>query len=131
MYNEYREYHHLVQLNLDLEWIKAELDSAEYETDYIDPYFETKAVYLGTVFGLTPSGKYYTPFACSNVKVHINCQGKGCRACGYIGSREALLDAVWHELVENALDEIDAYLMSGEGDPCDLFAAMSREAKED
>lgn len=34
--------------------------------------------YLGNVFNLTPSGKYYQPFACSNVV--------GCKRCGGTGS---------------------------------------------
>lgn len=34
-------------------------------------------VYLGTVFALTPSGKYYMPFACSNVASCPECGGDG------------------------------------------------------
>jgi hypothetical protein len=34
-------------------------------------------VWLGTVFGLTPSGKYYMPFACSNVAGCDACKGTG------------------------------------------------------
>jgi hypothetical protein len=33
--------------------------------------------FLGTVFGLTPSGKFYTPFACSNVALCPFCKGDG------------------------------------------------------
>lgn len=34
--------------------------------------------YLGSIFSLTPSGKYYTPFACSNVDECPNCyKGSG------------------------------------------------------
>lgn len=42
--------------------------------------------YLGTVFALTPSGKYYMPFACSNVVSCPECGGDGharelCQVC--------------------------------------------------
>jgi hypothetical protein len=33
--------------------------------------------FVGTVFNLTPSGKYYQPFACSNVKPCPRCKGAG------------------------------------------------------
>jgi len=33
--------------------------------------------YIGTVFGLTPSGKYYMPFACGNVEACPECNGSG------------------------------------------------------
>ena len=35
------------------------------------------AAFLGTVFNLTPSGKYYQPFACSNVEPCETCAGSG------------------------------------------------------
>lgn len=34
-------------------------------------------VWLGTIFALTPSGKYYAPFACSNVMGCKRCRGTG------------------------------------------------------
>lgn len=60
--------------------------------------------YLGTVFSLTPSGKYYTPWACSNVE-----------------EEEAEEDAEYFEAWEEFLSGTGASLESGEGDPCDLF----------
>ena len=36
-----------------------------------------KSLYLGTVFSLTPSGKYYMPWACSNLDPCHVCGGKG------------------------------------------------------
>lgn len=38
---------------------------------------QVASVYLGTVFGLTPSGKIYTPWANSNVKLCPRCRGAG------------------------------------------------------
>jgi len=91
----------------DLIALKAELVSAEWqETEDGD---ETRQVYLGTIFSLMPSGKYYTPFACSNVT-----------------DDEAAQDEAWRNQAEAELDLIGACLVSGEGDPCDLFAAEYR-----
>jgi hypothetical protein len=36
-----------------------------------------RTTFIGTVFGLYPSGKYYTPWACSNVNPCDTCGGKG------------------------------------------------------
>jgi hypothetical protein len=69
-----------------------------------------RGVYLGTVFALTPSGKYYTSWACGNVT-----------------EEEAALDEEWYEAVEEQLAKQDLYLTSGEGDPCDLFACEGRD----
>jgi hypothetical protein len=42
-----------------------------------DPDREERQVFIGTVFGLSPSGKYYLPFACSNVDPCPRCGGRG------------------------------------------------------
>ena len=34
-------------------------------------------VFIGTVMGLTPSGKFYSPFACGNLDPCVRCGGKG------------------------------------------------------
>lgn len=81
--------------------------------------------YLGSVFGLLPSGKYYTPFASSNVDACSRCKGEGCKHCGYMGSREAYEDSLWYEYMESALSKHGCILESGEGDPCDLFITRS------
>lgn len=60
--------------------------------------------YLGTVFSLTPSGKYYQSFACGNVS-----------------EEEAEEDTEWYDAMETLCLENGANLEAGEGDPCDLF----------
>jgi len=92
--------------NLDI--LKAALIAAD-ETEDIDGN-TVKQVFLGTVSGLLPSGKYYTPFACSNVT-----------------EEEALEDEEWYAKAESELDTIGAYLVSGEGNPCDIFAEVMKE----
>lgn len=50
--------------DFDMEALKAEVENAEIVN--LDDCF-MKTVWLGTMTGLAPSGKYYLPFACSNV----------------------------------------------------------------
>lgn len=54
--------------------IRASLDQQEWQ--YNDGQWE-RQVFIGTVFSLYPSGKYYMPWACSNVDPCPNCRGRG------------------------------------------------------
>ena len=64
---------------------RAELETEGYlETDqgiFVSMTYDGDTIeateYLGTVFALCPSGKYYLPFACSNVESCPRCKGKG------------------------------------------------------
>jgi len=89
----------------DLDKLTQEFEEAEEREDMNGD--TVKHVFLGTVFGLTPSGKYYTPFACSNVT-----------------DEEIEQDLDWFEQATHELEQIEACLISGDGDPCDLFAEM-------
>lgn len=74
----------------------------EYEVEQgEDPIY---CIYIGTVFSMMPSGKYYMPFARSNVN-----------------AAEAVLDEAYREALEGVLEERGLFEMSGEGDPCDIF----------
>lgn len=66
--------------------------------------------FLGTVFNLTPSGKYYMPWACSNVT-----------------EAEALQDELWYEALEEIANEYEMFVTSGEGDPCNIFVGICKE----
>lgn len=72
-----------------------------------------RTLYLGTVFDLLPSGKYYTCFANSNVS-----------------EEEAEKDEEWMEEANKELESIGASLESGEGDPCDLFITQIEALNE-
>jgi len=63
-----------VNTGLNFDAIQKELDRAEWQ-EY-DEYCHVKSVFLGTVFALVPSGKYYTPWACGNVEVCPDCKGE-------------------------------------------------------
>jgi hypothetical protein len=61
--------------------VRAELDAADWEADFENPGTEERRVWLGASIALNPSGKFYLPFACSNV-------AGDCPVCGGKGSRE-------------------------------------------
>jgi len=61
-------------------------------------------VYLGSCLNLSPSGKYYTPFACSNVT-----------------EAEAHRDEAWYAALDLAAEKHGLFVTSGEGDPTDIF----------
>lgn len=59
--------------------IRQALDAEDWEeADHnTDTYGQERRLYLGSVFGCTPSGKFYMPFACSNVMGCDSCKGLG------------------------------------------------------
>ena len=60
-----------MELGFDLEVALKELDDAEPDEE------GEASVFVGTVFSLTPSGKYYMPWASSNVQGCDGCNGTG------------------------------------------------------
>jgi hypothetical protein len=90
--------------------VQLELEQETWEVDLMNDHLECKRVFIGTVFALTPSGKYYTPYANSNVTEF-----------------EAMLDETFWDAVETLTESYDFFLESGEGDPCDIFAAQYRD----
>lgn len=63
--------------------------------------------FLGSVMTLSPSGNYWTMWAQSNVT-----------------EEEAEKDEAWFEALEKVASEYDLSIELGEGDPCDIFAAI-------
>ncbi len=63
-----------------------------------------RVLYVGSVLNLLPSGKYYTPWACSNVT-----------------EEEAEADEEWWEAFDAELAKHNAWAECGEGDPLDVF----------
>lgn len=62
-----------------------------------------QSFFIGTVFSIFPSGKYYMPWTTNQTEEDVE------------------LDAEFKELVEEWLGERNMWLESGEGNPCDLF----------
>ena len=118
------------------EIIESALKKIESEESYKDMDGNIlKSVFIGTCFNIMPSGKYYMPFACSNVEKCSKCDGKGeitnpnaktveCPVCHGIGSEEAYKDQVMQKSLEYFADKHGAYVHGGEGDPCDIFVSV-------
>jgi hypothetical protein len=66
-----------VEHGFNLDAIRRELDKEDWESDPENPGTQVRRIFLGDVFSLTPSGKMYTPFACSNVDPCPTCKGTG------------------------------------------------------
>lgn len=62
----------------EIDWkaVRAELDSTEWEERLDGDGFE-RLCFLGSIFSLSPSGKFYAPFASSNVEPCEDCKGLG------------------------------------------------------
>jgi len=161
----------------------------EYKGDKIEGEEPIGQCFLGTVFNLTPSGKYYMPFACSNVDLCPVCQGEGelpnkhyskaffeifwkakrkytekqyqkygkewkdipkekrdfisdlvekgnneispinCPGCEGLGSREAMKDEIYREVLEEIAEKHGMFITNGEGDPCDILAGIVVEGE--
>lgn len=115
-------------LGLDFEYISEMVKGEEWQ-ESMDDYYQVRSCYVGTVFSLTPSGKYYMPFACSNVDACEKCEGYGCEVCGYLGSVEAYADQLFWEVAELLADEYGLVIESSEGDPCDVLVSEYRESE--
>lgn len=92
LFEQYR-----AQLNKEFDWAQIAQECAE-----------EGCIFLGTVFALTPSGKYYQPFACSNVNECPQCNGTGqtrklypCHYCadGWRTSPDQWGGGLFHDLV--------------------------------
>jgi hypothetical protein len=112
---------------IDWDVVKEEMAQVPWETCW-DGEDKERRVFLGTVMSLYPSGKYYTPFANSNVEVCDACAEAGDVPCdkdspcsGVDGHCEACQDARYGEALEQEADEHGYHIMNGEGDPCDVF----------
>lgn len=97
-------------------WDWTEIKSNAQSNVTIDPY-DGKGLYgtsyLGSVFAIMPSGKYYTAYARLNVT-----------------KRETRLDEIYFEALEHIASEYGLWIESGEGDPCDLFACCQIEQND-
>jgi hypothetical protein len=65
-----------VDHGFNLSAIRADLDREDWEENREDPGTEVRRLYLGSIFGLMPSGKMYTPFA-NNLDACETCKGTG------------------------------------------------------
>lgn len=109
-----------------------------------EPGLETRLLFIGTVMALTPSGKYYQPWACSNVEAceacvnveppcdeDIRCKGATGDPLTGEGHCEVCRDAAWKEQFEKEADNNGYFVTSGEGNATDILVGESREVGND
>lgn len=95
----------------NIQALKTALEIAEeQENEFGEKY---KEVYVGKIFDIAPSGKYYTFWACSNVS-----------------EWEMEKDEIFFEGLREGLGEHGLYIVEGEGDPTDLFVGRIIEEDE-
>ncbi|RLD19305.1 MAG: hypothetical protein DRI33_03245 [Caldiserica bacterium] len=83
--------------DIDIERLKKEFKN-KAETCIAEDGSSYKIMYVGSVYYITPSGKYYTPWACSNVT-----------------PKEIIKDELFFEALEEVLEKNDLHLYM-EGD---------------
>lgn len=109
MHNVYREQ---IENNFYWDTIKSELESCEYiENEYelekgYDDY-PISTIYIGSVFSVMPSGKYWTFFACGNMYPD-----------------EMLKDEIFMEVLEDTLSNKGMFISGSDSDACDMFFGM-------
>lgn len=94
--------------------IRKALDEQPWEEDPCDPYQEIRTVFIGSVFTLLPSGKYWTPWAYSNMT-----------------EEEMAADEIWWDTVQAEAGERHFSIDGGVADPCDLFVTEYRQKEQD
>lgn len=117
-----------IELPFTLEEILRGLDAEEWGplSEAKDEDGEVRFLFVGTVFNIMPSGKYYHIGAMSNVTPCPTCGGDGCSECNQTGSLEVLADETFYRKVELLRREAEKRgriisFENGDGDPCDLF----------
>jgi len=88
------------------------VDSQPPEKDMDGNYI--KIIYLGSVFNIMPSGKYYMPWACSNVT-----------------EEEMWEDQQYMEALEDVASEYGLFITASEGDPTDLLIGKVVDIEND
>lgn len=94
---------YLRQVRQEFDWkvIAEKPDHIEDADDGDDPIART---YLGSILTLYPSGKYYTPWARTNVSLS-----------------EATLDTCYRDALDKLAQEFDGWIEEGDDDPLDIF----------
>ena len=100
----------------DWDKIKAlALTNYDDESDYFDQHDGERvgSCLLGTVFDLAPSGKYSMPWTSNQTDEDVS------------------EDEKFYDALDKVAEEQGMFIESGEGDPCDIFASIVIEVKED
>ena len=117
-----------------IEWGANKISSEIEIYETMDGNF-VKSIYLGDHCCIYPSGKYYMPFACSNVEKCPMCHGsevvkndegilESCPFCGGMGSREVYEDDIFRETLEEEAEKHKCWIENSEGCATDVLLIM-------
>ena len=102
------------RIESDFSWLEIQEECNDNtESDPDNPGEWVGRSYLGTVFEIMPSGKYWTVWASGNVD-----------------RIEQIQDSAYMEALESVADNYGLWIESGDGDPCDLYAGMRIDPEE-
>ena len=106
------------------------------ELENVGQYEETiLSTSLGSCFNIMPSGKYYTPWAASNLLLCPMCageeeEGEECPLCEGLLCYEGYADNVFHEVLDAEAETRGMWVANGDGDPTDMFVSTDIEPLE-
>ena len=85
-------------------------NDAMMNDEFSDSYGEDSyhGTYLGTVFAIMPSGKYYTCWTTNQT------------------DDDELKDSIFMEVLEEVASQHGAWVENGENDPCDMFVCFQQ-----
>lgn len=98
-------------LGMSLRTLKQKLSQKEWEVCG-DDYYIVRRLWIGTVFGVMPSGKYYMPWTTNQ------------------NQKDEQADGSFLERLEGMLNRAGCGLENGEGDPCDMYVVEYRDKQE-
>ena len=93
------------------DWDKIKSTALQFVEKEEDDYIGR--AWLGTVFGLTPSGKVYTFWTSNQTEDDV------------------LKDEIWWDVLAEVAQKYDMFIFNGEGDPCDVFAGIIVDQPEE
>lgn len=125
--------------------VKKAMKKATWEPDEMNDRSK-RSVFLGSVMQLYPSGKFYTPYANSNIEPCEACANANDGPCDEtspcFGKEwteplenpdnhcEVCRDMAYTKQLESEAKEFGYYIESGEGDATDIFIVESKELED-
>lgn len=91
--------------------LKEDCETSEPVTDIFGEDYPNDKIYstfVGTVFAIMPSGKYYMPWTTNQTKHDVE------------------KDSAFEEVLTEVAENHGMFVFNGEGDPCDLFVGYSK-----
>lgn len=102
-----------IETGIIWENVKPALEDEDWQERSDGEPGQARYLYLGTVFSLYPSGKFYMPWSTN------------------VTEEEAEKDEEWREAVEAECEKLGVSFEHGEGDPCDLFIVEYRDEPDE